>query len=200
MRLVILSVLTLSIAQAIDFYITSPYDQIKWIIGHKETVTWNILPGGEEVRAINVDLMDGDDNLANVVAEIAKNLPPSATSATWEVPFSIKPGATYFIRVSGNDATLRVQRFSHRFTILAGKHCSSSTTSSINSTTTSAASLSTTSVTSTTKTEPTSTASTEDTSTTSLRKRQSSNETKFYEAGLKECIAICIMVLFALAY
>lgn len=122
--------LFLGTASCIDFYITSPYDVISWNAGEKAMVTWNILPGGPNVQGINVDLMDGDETTANVVSNIASNLPPSATSASWEVPMSIQPGRSYFVRVSSNDPNAYIYRFSHKFAIVGGKVCSKSTSSS----------------------------------------------------------------------
>jgi hypothetical protein len=134
-------------AGCIDFYITSPYDAISWNLGQKAMVTWNILPGGSEVSSVNVDLMDGDDNSANVICNIASGLPPSSTSASWEVPKTLKPGKSYFVRLS--DPSLMAQRYSHRFSI-NGQPCSTSeiTKSSVTRTQSSSKSSQTTSSTS----------------------------------------------------
>lgn len=114
--------------RCIDFYITSPYDAISWNLGEKASITWNILPGGADVGSVKVDLMDGDDNSANVICNIASGLPPSSTSTSWIVPKSLSPRMSYFVRVSGVTGTSPlVVRYSHRFSI-KGQPCSKSET------------------------------------------------------------------------
>lgn len=117
----------LGIVACTDVYITSPYDIIVWKLGKQETVTWNILPGGPVIEALDVDLMDGEEISANVICNIARGLPITATSATWVVPNTLAPGKNYFVRVSSPN--LALQRFSHRFTI-DGAQCSTKTSSS----------------------------------------------------------------------
>ena len=107
------------LVSATDFYITSPYDGITWSAGQRAKVTWDIIPGGPDVKSVNVDLMDGDDYNAHVLMPIASGLSPRETSASWIVPDNFPSTKTVFIRVSGQDAS--IYRFSHRFAIQGEK-------------------------------------------------------------------------------
>lgn len=130
-RVVCILALTLTTVFATDFYITNPYAVTKWQQDETVKITWNLLPGGEEISSISIDLMDGDDINASVIMNIASYIPKDSTCFDWYIPCNLQPSNTYFIRLTGNGKT-PIYRFSHRFSIEKGCkwHSSSSTSNS----------------------------------------------------------------------
>lgn len=114
---IFLLVLCLGFASAIDFYITSPYSATRWTAGSVAKITWNILEGGAKVDSVNVDLMDGDDNNASVIASLASGVDPGQNYIYWAIPDNFVPTSSVFIRVSGVGSGATVYRFSHRFAV-----------------------------------------------------------------------------------
>lgn len=113
----LLLVLSLGPASAIDFYITSPYSATRWTAGSVAKITWNILEGGSKVDSVNVDLMDGDDSNANVIASLANGVDPGQNHIYWTIPENFAASSSVFIRVSGVGNGTTAYRFSHRFAI-----------------------------------------------------------------------------------
>lgn len=103
---------------ATDFYITSPYSVTSWKIGENAKITWRIIPGGPEISSVSIDLMDGDDANAHVLAPITSGLSPDSIQYEWTVPKDFPQSPTAFIRLSGSGSGSTVYRFSHRFSIL----------------------------------------------------------------------------------
>lgn len=129
-RLVVALVFSVIVStiSATDFYITSPYAATKWRQNETVKITWNLLPGGEEISSISIDLMDGDDNNASVVMNIASYITKDCSHHDWYIPCNLSPSHTYFIRLTGNGNTA-IYRFSHRFSIEKGCDWHSSSTS-----------------------------------------------------------------------
>jgi hypothetical protein len=117
-----------------DFYITNPYSVSKWRQNDNVKISWNIIPGGHDIESVNIDLMDGDDDNASLIANIGSSISASQTSFDWYIPFTVNSSNTYFIRLTGNGPN-PVYRFSHRFSIEGnGKWAPKITSSSTNST------------------------------------------------------------------
>ena len=117
MRITPILALLAGAVTATDFYITSPHSTVTWKAGEQTKITWNILPGGGDVKSISVDLMDGDDKNAHVLMPIASGLASDATSVDWTVPANFQASNTVFVRVQGQTASNPVHRYSHRFAV-----------------------------------------------------------------------------------
>lgn len=104
---------------ASDVLITSPHSVVKWQAGKTAKITWKSLvdeiKGGKPGQVVNVDLMDGDDKDAKVIARVAKNIPIENRSVSWTVPENFPSTKTVFVRVASPDG--KISRYSHRFGI-----------------------------------------------------------------------------------
>ena len=107
--------------KAADFYITTPWELTLFTAGQKQPIAWNILPRGPEIYGINIDLMDGDDEAANYLANIASNLPPDTVAYEWDVPKTIQNSDRVFVRITGITGGEPIYRYSHRFMITGGE-------------------------------------------------------------------------------
>ena len=115
------------VAVKADYYITSPFADTHWRAGKKARVEWKQIysPSSEKenIKHINVYLMDGEAENANVVAVIAKGLHPSTKSVEWTVPANLAQTEP-FVRVEGvfNGGSGKgvIHRYSHRF-FISGK-------------------------------------------------------------------------------
>ncbi|KAG9301220.1 hypothetical protein G9A89_012603 [Geosiphon pyriformis] len=110
------SVLIGSIA-ATDFNLISPWGETVWKAGDDCTIIWGVLKkGGEaaapEVTKVNLDLMQGDFNNANLVANIGSNLDVNMGKYLLKNVPDYPAGSDYFVRV-GTDAWWR---YGHAFT------------------------------------------------------------------------------------
>ena len=102
---------------ATDFYITSPYSAISWKAGEQARITWDLIQGGVDVNAIDVELLDGDSNNAKVIGVIASGLPADVRSIAWTVPADFQRTDSAFVRVRGKGPSGIVDRYSHRFAV-----------------------------------------------------------------------------------
>ena len=111
----------LSLAGATDFYITQPWAETKWKAGDTVHITWKVYQDvGPQATSVILDLMDGDDNAANFLLNIATNLSPEANSFEWAIPKTISSSNGVFIRITGQGEVPNY-RFSHRFVISDGE-------------------------------------------------------------------------------
>ena len=112
------------VAVKADYYITSPFADTHWRAGKKARVEWKQIysPSSdkENIKHINVYLMDGEAENANVVAVIAKELHPSTKSVKWTVPANLAQTEP-FVHVEGvpnsSNGKGNIHRYSHRFFI-----------------------------------------------------------------------------------
>lgn len=119
-----------AIAQAVDFYITSPWEKIIWKAGDTIQIAWNLLPGGSDITGINLDLMDGNNEKANYISNIAAGLDPNTKFFNWEVPLTVQNSEHYYIRISGIGAQ-PIYRYSNKFMLWGGEGSSISINSSL---------------------------------------------------------------------
>lgn len=126
MRFCLLLPVLLCAAGAMDFYIRHPWEATRWKAGDTVTISWTLLDGGPVTGSINIDLMDGADENADVLQNIAADLPASATSYAWRILPETTNSDRVFVRLTGT-GTLPIYRYSHRFTIYGGQPPVSST-------------------------------------------------------------------------
>lgn len=106
---------------ATDFYITQPWAETVWCAGNTVKVAWKLYPDvGPEASGITLDLMDGSDEAANFLLNIAHNIPASSTCFDWTIPKTVGSSDKVFIRITGIGSVANY-RFSHRFTITGGE-------------------------------------------------------------------------------
>ena len=116
MKYIILASALVSLANCLDFYITSPYDKIEWSQNEQVKITWDFLEGGSEVSSISLDLMNGPSENGNIITSIASGLPASTEGFEYSVPNDVYSGTDYFIRLTGN-GDVPVVRYSGRFKV-----------------------------------------------------------------------------------
>lgn len=117
--LVSVGLVLIGLAASSDVLITSPHSVIQWKAGKTAKITWNTLvdevKGGTPGQTVNIDLMDGDDKNAKVIARVAKNIPIEKRAVSWTVPDNFPSTKTIFVKVSSPDG--KISRYSHRFAI-----------------------------------------------------------------------------------
>ena len=107
------------VVSAADVYITSPYEVVQWKAGKPAKITWKTLLSEQEAIApgqrVNIDLMDGDHQNAQVIARVARNIPIENQAITWKVPDDFPSTKSAFVRVQSPDG--KIIRYSHKFGI-----------------------------------------------------------------------------------
>lgn len=115
-----LFLINLPIVNAVDFYITNPWEATKWKAGTTVSITWKLYTNtGPQINGINLDLLDGPDLSARVLQNIAFSLSTDATSFSWSILPETPSSSHVFIRITGTGAD-PIYRFSHRFEIYGG--------------------------------------------------------------------------------
>ena len=110
-------------ALAQNFFITSPVQTTSWKAGDTVKIQWNAVEKPAfPASKIQIELVDGDSNNANLVTVITADLSGDAKSYEWKVPDSVASKTDYFLRMAaiGSDGK-KSYNFSSRFGITGGK-------------------------------------------------------------------------------
>ncbi|CAG8466461.1 4710_t:CDS:2 [Paraglomus occultum] len=108
------------VSAASDWSITNPIGTTVWASGQDGKITWIILTNKDkgfnaaapDVPQVNIDLMEGQFENANIAAHVATNVPVQDQTYTWANIPDYPQGNDYFIRI-GTD---KWWRYSHAFT------------------------------------------------------------------------------------
>lgn len=97
--------------------INLPEKNARWIAGKTAKVEWNIPTNRQNLKHVNVQLVDDRSGEPHVVTVIAKELHPSIKSVEWMVPMSLA-GMSPIVMVEGvMDNCEHIKRFSNQLLI-----------------------------------------------------------------------------------
>jgi len=116
-------------AQTAQFTINKPTFGSSYYAGGQLIVSWSFQAHGSPVYAIELALMNGDAQNANLVAVLSKRVDPYKYNFYWAIPPNIATGTDYFIKLTAlnDDNRIAEYAFSGRFTINGSSNTTTTT-------------------------------------------------------------------------